>query len=314
MVKIKNIARLWNFSAKEEGNSALVPEFKSLAEMRRYVPYLKDFKFHQTSLQSGDSKSSFKGRGMEFEEVRVYNYGDDVRDIDWRVTARKNVPYTKIYAEEKDREVFVWFSMAEDMRFGTKRELKSVTAAKTAALLSWFALGNKDRLNIVVFDGLKTRVFEIGRKQENMLTIFKKIEQISRENLSLHQDEESMAKSLQLLQKKINHKSIVFLVGSFGNMDEKTKREISSLSKSNEAYLIHVYDALEAYAPPQGEYLAQHGKESFLLKVAGRDFSEVYADYFAKQRKDVQDFCLKFGCRYREIRTDLEIYKQLRPI
>lgn len=75
------------------------------------------------------------------EEIREYTFGDDVRDIDWRVTARKKSPYTKVYAEEKDREIYVLLDLSPSMVFGTRKELKSVTASKAAALIGWMAQG-----------------------------------------------------------------------------------------------------------------------------------------------------------------------------
>ena len=120
--------------------------------MRHYLAYIKRKKRKQTfSCQAGDIKSAFKGRGMEFEEIRAYNLGDDVRDIDWRVTARKEIPYTKLYAEEKDHQIYVWLDLSAPMLFGSKKELKAVTASKIAALLGWLALENKDRFGCIIF-------------------------------------------------------------------------------------------------------------------------------------------------------------------
>ena len=126
-------------AALQEGNGLSV-SLEELMNMRRYLAYIKGKKRKQTfSCQAGDIKSAFKGRGMEFEEIRAYNYGDDVRDIDWRVTARKEIPYTKLYAEEKDHQIYVWLDLSASMLFGSKKELKSVSASKIAALLGWLA-------------------------------------------------------------------------------------------------------------------------------------------------------------------------------
>ena len=177
MVVFNGVSQLWK--KNEPDLSGLVPTFNELTGVRKYVPYLKDFKFNASSNKAGDYKSSFKGRGMEFEEVRAYAFGDDIRDIDWRVTARKNQPYTKLYAEEKDRVVYVWLDLSLNMRFGTKKELKSVSAAKTAALLGWFALSNKDRFGLIVYDGNKTHIFEPKRDYDNLLLVLKKMKKLA---------------------------------------------------------------------------------------------------------------------------------------
>ena len=313
MVELNQISRLWKKN-KESDLKGLVPNFKDLTEIKRYVSYLKEFKFNQASNQAGDFKSSFKGRGMEFEEVRSYTYGDDVRDIDWRVTARKNQPYTKLYAEEKDREVYIWLDLSSKMRFGTKNELKSVTAAKTAALLGWFALSNRDRLGIIVFDGNTTHVFKPKRDYENLLIVLKKIEQIAQESLEVKKENTDMSKSLQLLSKRIGKKSIVFLISSFDLNDHGIKHEISALALSNDMYIVNIYDVLEEIAPPKGEYLAEYRLKRQLLVNSGKTFEEQYHAYFEHKRQVLKDFCIKIHCNYRQIRTDSPIYMHLKPL
>lgn len=313
MVDLVKISHLWKKNEKAD-LKGLVPTFGELMEIKRYVPYLKDFRFNQSSDKAGDFKSSFKGRGMEFEEVRSYTYGDDVRDIDWRVTARKKFPYTKIYTEEKDREVYIWLDLSSKMRFGTKKELKSVTAAKTASLLGWFALANRDRLGMIIFDGNKTHIFNPQRDYENLLILLKKIEQISQNCLNETHENQDIIKSLQLSSKRIGRKSIIFLISSFDIPSDDIKREISALSFNNDVYLLNIYDALEDIAPPKGEYLAQYHSQHQLLISSGQNFEQQYQMYFVKKRQDLKDFCTKFNCKYRQIRTDLPIYKQLRPL
>ncbi len=313
MVDLTKISHLWKKHEKADLDG-LVPSFSELTEIKRYVPYLKNFEFNQSSNKSGDFKSSFKGRGMEFEEVRSYTYGDDVRDIDWRVTARKNQPYTKLYTEEKDREVYIWLDLSSKMRFGTKNELKSVTAAKTASLLGWFALANRDRLGLMIYDGNKTHIFKPQRDYENLLILLKKIEQISRNCLNETQENQNIIKSLQLSSKRIGRKSIVFVISSFDFPNDDIKREISALSFNNDVYLLNIYDALEDIAPPKGEYLAQYQSKNQLLISSGKNFEQNYQAYFVNKRQLLKDFCIKFNCKYRQIRTDLPIYKQLRPL
>ncbi len=314
MFNFKSIADLLKSEQPPKVNAALAADFKQMALMRRYVPYLRDFKLNQTSLQAGDSRSAFKGRGIEFEEVRAYNYGDDVRDIDWRVTARKNQPFTKLYNEEKDREVYIWLDLSAKMRFGTKHELKSVTAAKTAALIAWYALENKDRVGMAVFDGNKTLIFEPKRTVDNLFAVFKQIEKIAAESLYQTNESGSAIKSLKLLQQKAKHRAIVFVVGSFTDMEAESSALLSAFARNYELYLINVFDELEDKAPPAGEYLAQYHNQKQLLAVSGKAFAEDYRQYFAEKRQKIKKICAKINCRYREVRADLPIYKQIKPV
>lgn len=303
------------FEKKEalQMSEALAPSLKALMNIKKDVPYLKDFHFKKTSYQAGDAKSSFKGRGIEFEEVRPYLFGDDVRDIDWRVTARKNQPFTKLYMEEKDREVYVWLDLSQKMYFGTRGELKSVTAAKAAALIGWFALSYKDRLGFALYDGRRTYLFEPRRNQEYFLAVLKKIEKIAKENLEGGQDTQTVEKSLQYMQKKASRHAIVFLVGSF-DLKQSASKEIALLAHKNEVYVIDVFDRLEAVCPPKGEYPAEFEGQKAQILSSGEKYALIYEAYFEKKRKDLKEFCAKNGAHYRSIRTDLPIYTQLRPI
>ena len=138
MGKLKRLTeRFFGPRAVKIGGNGLYATLEELMEQRRYVPYLKSHQFnHIVSSSAGDVKSAFKGRGVELEEIRSYAFGDDIRDIDWRVTARRQVPYTKLFAEEKDREIYVVLDLSAHMVFGTRIELKSTAASKIAALLS----------------------------------------------------------------------------------------------------------------------------------------------------------------------------------
>ena len=115
MGKLKKLTeKFFKPKLEKAGGNGLYATLEELTEQRRFVPYLKNRQFnHIVSSRAGDVKSAFKGRGMELEEIRSYAFGDDVRDIDWRVTARRQMPYTKLFAEEKDREIYVvldiWF-------------------------------------------------------------------------------------------------------------------------------------------------------------------------------------------------------------
>jgi len=313
-VGLKDILLAGRYKEPEAEAAGLTADFKELAAVKRYAPSLKEFQFRQNTLQAGDARSAFKGRGIELEEVRAYAYGDDLRDIDWRVTARKNQPFTKLYAEEKDREVYVWLDLSAAMRFGTRHELKSVTAAKTAALLGWFTLENKDRFGVAIFDGRKTLIFQPNRTYDHLLAILKKVAQISQDTLHETVDSDTAEHSLQLLQKRISRRAIVFILTTFDDFGPKYQQVVSAISRFNELYLVNIYDALEGIAPPAGEYPVRYGNERQLLHSGGREFAEKYNLYFAKKRELVRHFCAKFNCRYREIRTDIPIHKQLRPV
>ena len=215
-----------------------------LIAQRKFLPYIKQRHNNITSYQAGDIRSAFKGRGMELEEVRSYGYGDDVRDIDWRVTARKGDTYTKVFSEEKDREVYVVLDLSPYMLFGTKNELKSVSASKLAALLGWQSLANKDRFGLILFDGYETKMFKPQNNQKNLMAIFNAVSETSTAVLSrkYNTDElKDLSETLKILQYSTKGKAMIFVISDYNNISDTAKRTLVALSRRSQLYCINVY-------------------------------------------------------------------------
>ena len=194
------------FGRRREPAGGLSASLEELMEQRKNLARLHQKSKLQPSDMAGEVRSAFKGRGIEMEEIREYTFGDDVRDIDWRVTARKKSPYTKVYAEEKDREIYVLLDLSPSMVFGTRKELKSVTASKAAALIGWMAQENRDRFGAVIYDGREIRTFKSRQNRAHLTAVLKKIAETGRKILSAPADEEEgggTARALQAMTKLI---------------------------------------------------------------------------------------------------------------
>ena len=273
MKQLKKIAdKLFGNTVPEEKGNGLSASLDELMDMRRFVKYLK---FHHSkksySETAGDLKSAFKGRGIEMEEIRAYQFGDDVRDIDWRVTARKDQPYTKIYQEERDHEFYVWLDLSPMMMFGSVKELKAVTASKIAALLGWMALDHKDKFGCVIFDGVNTWFYKAKRDRAYLGAIFKKISEISKTSLYRTDCSEDMkCKSLQNLRLNIRNKAAVFVVSSFLDWGDNQDKELVALARKADLFIINVFDKLELKAPVSGQYMAEYQGQK-LIFAAKRD-------------------------------------------
>lgn len=288
-----------------------------LVSLKKYLPYIRRRHNNITSYQAGDIRSAFKGRGMELEEVRAYGYGDDVRDIDWRVTARKGDVYTKVFAEEKDREVYAVLDLSPYMVFGTKKELKSVSAAKLAALLGWQSLLNKDRFGLILFDGKNSRFFKPQNNQRNLMAIFKAIADASmatlQEAAETGEDNISdLSVPLQFLQYNLKSKAQIFIISNYNHISDDTKKTVVALNRRCRVYCVNVYDLLEEMAPEDGEYSAEYEGQKLIFNTFSPDFKKAYAEYFAEKRKNMEDFCRRLGCHYINIRTDRPLYNQLK--
>ncbi|NNC54316.1 MAG: DUF58 domain-containing protein, partial [Pseudomonadales bacterium] len=128
-------------------------QIESLLNLRHAAREIALFARQRSRSQlAGGSKTLFRGRGLEFEEVRHYQAGDELRAIDWRVTARSGVAHTKLFREERERPVFVLVDLRDSMAFGSQHCFKSVQACETAALVAWAALQHNDRIGALVFN------------------------------------------------------------------------------------------------------------------------------------------------------------------
>lgn len=313
MKRLKKITKLFTKGEPLTNGNGLFATLEELIEQRRYVSHIGHLKPQKTtSLQAGDVKSAFKGRGMELEEIRSYAYGDDVRDIDWRVTARKEQPYTKLYAEERDREVYVLLDLSAHMVFGTRQELKSVSAAKITALLGWMSLVNKDRFGCMVFDGQRYWLFKPQNSQANMMVILKKIASVSRDILHKGADEMNLARAVEFLQQNIKRQAIVFVVSDFNEFGDDLKKSLAALAHKSRVFCVNVFDVLEEKAPKAGEYMAEDKGEQLIFDTKSKYFQKEYRDYFKAKREETGRFCREFRAEYMEVRTDMPLYRQLK--
>ena len=314
MVEITKIAAKILGKSDKDANRGLAVRLEDLMEQRKNVVLLNFKNKLKTSDKAGDVKSAFKGRGIEMEEIREYSFGDDVRDIDWRVTARKNTPYTKVYNEERDREIFVVLDLSFSMYFGTKKELKSVTASKIAALLGWVAQKNNDRFGAFIFDGQKEWYFKPQNDRAHLLAVLKKIVDVGNKNLSMECTRPNWQKILQLISKSMKSQAAVFLVSDFANFGDQEKKMLATISKKSQLFCVDVYDILEQKAPPAGEYMISDMAKNLVFDTRRADFGDEYARFFSEKRAGMKDFCQRFDCKWIEVRTDVPIGEQMKVI
>ncbi len=315
MKRLKKITDDLFFGRKNENPGKglfVLPE--DLIGMRRYIAYMRALERRRSfSHQAGDIKSAFKGRGMELEEIRSYTFGDDVRDIDWRVTARKEAPYTKVFAEEKDREIYVWLDLSAPMVFGTRRELKTVAAAKTAALLGWLAFENKDRFGCIIFDGSESCWFWPQNNRAQLTAVFKKISEVSQNALQFKPAERPAAfKSLKLLEQSAGNRAAVFLLSDFSLAEDDWQKQLAGLAKKTQLFIFDIFDVIEELPPKAGEYMAEYGGKRLIFDSGDKLYRRGYQNYFAEKRSRLKEFCTKFNCKLVEFRTDREIADNLK--
>ena len=237
------------------------------------------------SVLAGPNKSNFRGRGIDFEEVRSYQPGDDIRTIDWRVTARTGSAHTKIFREERERPVLVVVDQRNSMFFGSSHCFKSVIAAQLASLLAWSALDNGERVGGLVFNDSQHREIRPRRSRKNVLAL---ISQLEAYNRLLPQPEppsgHNFADMLANLRRIARPGSSLFLISDFRGADEEHAQEhLYQLAQHTEITALACSDPLETQLPRAGRYAVTDGVERSELATADKRLRTSYQQH-AEQR------------------------------
>lgn len=266
-----------------------------------------------TSLAGGHA-SAMRGRGVDFEELRHYQPGDDVRSMDWKVTARSNEPYIKVYREERERPVFIIVDQSASMRFGSRRCFKSVTALHAAALLAWTVSTRGDRVGGGGFGGAKEFFTEPASGRRGVLRLLKQ--------LSQHQQSKpergvgTLATALKHVQRVARPGSMLIILSDFtdeGAMSAEVLDSLRQLRRHVDVLAGWVSDGLERNLPPPGNYAYLSGNGEIRkidLQHAGprSEFQRVINSH----RNELYSHCRKLGIHLFGINNDEPLSPALR--
>jgi uncharacterized protein (DUF58 family) len=248
------------------------------------------------SLLVGPHQSKFRGRGIEFEEVRAYQAGDDIRSIDWRVTARSGKPHTKLFREERERPVILLVDQSLSMFFGSRTCCKSVTAAHVAALLAWAAFQHNDRVGGLVCNGHDQGEVRPRRSAANVLHLIRGIDDFNhRLNRQLSPAEKGIDEALEQLRRITRPGSNLFLISDFQGFSESGLKHLYLLSKHNDITAVRVYDPLEEELPPPGYYAITNGAERMTLNAADQELRQGYLNSFRERSAALEKMLLPLG-------------------
>ena len=212
--------------------------------------------------QSGAHLGGSRSRGMEFCEARPYQPGDDVRSIDWRQTARRGKPYTKLYQEEQERPVSVLVDLGADMRFGTRVAFKSVQAARAAALLAWSVAAAGDRIGGIVWDGALHELQPQSR-HHGVLALLREIADAS----ARMPGTADLLAPLRRLPGIVRPGGAAVVISDFTLLDAAAEQAIAALAARADVLLVHVYDDFEARPPLPGLYRVTDGQAHATLDL-----------------------------------------------
>jgi uncharacterized protein (DUF58 family) len=267
------------------------------------------------SLLAGRHASRLRGRGLDFEELRHYRMGDDVRTIDWKATNRTRKPHVRVFTEERDRPVIVVVDQRLSMFFGSRRSMKSVAAAEAAALGIWRVLDQGDRVGAVLFDDTETVEIRPHRSRRRALHILETIVEFNRK-LSADADTPPGAHMLNEALARIGriaqHDFLVYIVTDFAGANDETRERLTRLAWHNDVMACFVFDRIESRLPVAGS-IVFGGKEGQIeVDTSDERLRERYAGTFEERIARIRDTLLKRAIPVIPIDAGLPVPEQVR--
>lgn len=289
----------------------LLPQFDELLALRHQAGDLGTLTTRrvQTPL-SGLYASVFRGQGMDFDEVREYQAGDEIRNIDWRVTARMNKPYLKVYREERERNVILCIDSNSYMQFGTRNTFKAVHAAKVAALLGWSAQTHADRVGGVVFGQEKLYFFPPSRSYKTFSQLLRHLTQPVAEHLAQPSD---LTQAIHVINRKVSSGALIFLILDVNQHTlQSLKQVFSQLHQRHEWVLIGIDDPVDHTLPMVGliQLIAADGSE-LLVNTDDSKIRLHYQQLWLQHRENVQLLAKQWASDFFSISTQDDVYQSL---
>ncbi len=263
------------------------------------------------TMLAGSRLSGFRGRGMEFAETRHYLPGDDIRSIDWRVTARSNKPHTKIFQEERERPVIILTDFSPSLFFGTRVAFKSVVAARCAALLAWRAQALGDRVGGIVLTPQQHQDIRPSGGRRGVLRLLQALAQATQPSSTAVTQDTRIASALQQLRRVSHPGSLICLISDFQGFDAEAEQHLTHLAKHTNVLGIFVYDELERELPPPGRYSVTDGEHLLQFNSANPATRSHYQQQFAQHHERLKQLFAHRGLRLLSLGTHQDVADRL---
>jgi len=314
------------FAENEAARDGIVATRSELVALGRRIGATRDVGSGRrvATRLAGPHASRLHGPGMEFSEVRAYQAGDDIRSIDWRVTARTGRAHSKLFEAERERPVWFVVDVAPTMHFATRGVYKSVAAARAAALMAWEAHGAGERIGGVVTTAGRIRECPLGRTRRNLFRFFDALAAATAEQeLPLGGDGAAtsapgngdgpagegllrpLSVRLDLLRRRVRAGSRVVVISDFYDLDDAALRQLRYFARACELVLVHVHDPLEGDPPPPGQYRVHDGRSVHTLVARGSDeWRRAYRSPFEQRVNRLRELRVRDGAQALALRTD----------
>ena len=274
----------------ENNNHPAIANLSEMVRLRYAARELTGFpRVQARQMMAGGHRSRFRGRGMDFDEVRIYQPGDDVRSIDWRVTAKTQTPHTKIFREERERPVLVVSDLRGSMFFGSQR-LKSVHACEVSAALAWAGLNANDRVGGLVFGAQQQSDVKSRRSHHAVLEFIHKLRDFSEQLLEPAAEQFSLAHILEETRRFALPGTTIFIVSDFHDFNEDCERHLFELARHGNLNFCHIFDNIEIELPEPALYAVSDGEQHRLLDTGNSRLREDFANAFEARSQRLKKF------------------------
>jgi len=248
----------------------------------------------------GEYHSVFKGRGMEFAEVREYSPGDDIRTIDWNVSARTGVPFVKLFEEERELTVMILVDASASGAFGTRVQMKRALAAELSAVLAFSAVKNNDKVGLIIFTDRVEKYIPPRKGRSHVLRVIREVLDHEPE----HQGT-SINTALEFMSRVIRKRAVIFMISDF--LDKDYEKSIKQACRKHDMLSFHLQDPWEIELPNLGLIQIHDGEtgETSLINTGKSSFRKTYAAKSKERTDSLLAFFKSNGLDYLPIRTDV---------
>lgn len=287
----------------------LYPNFKELLSYEGAAKGIGlDLKKKYSSDISGNFLSSFKGQGMEFDKVREYIYGDDVRDIEWRVSARTQKTHVKVYREERKRNVIIVVDNNDYMNFGTRVTFKNIQAARAAAILGFAANKNNDKVGFYIFGNQKNR-FTYLKPVNTKKSLFTGLKTLCNEKENL--ENYSLDGAIFNLKRIGANPNILFIISDFRGISEQLEKNLFLLGKRPEIVFINITDDSDSHIPDVGKIVLEYKERRLQVNTSNRRGAEKYKKIFEEKQKNFKKTAIRLNARVININTKDDVIREI---
>ena len=300
----------------------------SLQELIGLRMYARQLSFASTvpssNLMVGNHLSRFKGRGMDYLESRNYQPGDDIRNMDWRVTARTGQPHIKLFQEERQRPVLIMLDLNPGMFFASQGRFKSVIAAQAAAILAWAAASHGDRVGGLILNREHVEQPPQGNKN-GILSFLHQLAEHSNPEIYIRsssaqspdqqqQPATDFENGLKRLARIARPGSLVFILSDFYQLNEQSIQQLAQLQANCECVLVRILDALETTPPPANRYSVTNGRQQSVLNTADTRQAEQYRLWFSQHQAELDKVSRQLAIPRIELNTSEHPIQRLRKV